>query len=556
MTTRNKNFKVGAVVRNEVIWNQLDWYRINDIVSKLQRRIVEAQKQGRYGKVKALQYLLTHSFSAKALAVRKVTENKGKRTPGVDGEVWPTAEKKSQAIKELKRRGYQPKPLRRTYIEKANGKLRPLGIPTIKDRAMQALHTLALDPVSETAADTNSFGFRKKRSTTDAKEQCFLTLSRTNCAQWVLDCDIKSCFDKINHEWLLANIPMDKSLLRKWLKAGYIEKHIWNATDEGTPQGSIISPVLSNMTLDKLQRTLKYHFPIPSSNSRKVNLIRYCDDFVITGDSKEVLEQEVKPLLESFLKERGLELSQEKTQIVHIDEGFDFLGFNIRKYKGKLLIKPAKKKILGVLEKIRSTIKANKQTPAGKLIALLNQILRGWCNYYKSAVSKKAFKLLRARTFQMIWKWAKRRHPMKSIKWIKGKYFKTIGKSNWEFFGIIKDKKNSKEIVLFNTEKVRIVRHIKVKGEANPYTKEWEGYFRERGRRQIHDHLSDKKHILFLWNKQNGICPVCKQEITIDTGWQNHHITWKVVGGKDTSENRMLLHQTCHGQVHHGVVSV
>lgn len=330
MTTQN----VGAVVhKEEDVWNQLNWCQINKNVRRLQMRIVEAQKQSKYGKVKALQYLLTRSFSGKAMAVRKVTENKGKHTPGIDGEVWRTSKKKSYAVKNLKQRGYHPKPLRRIYINKSNGKLRPLGIPTMKDRAMQALYLLALDPVSETTADTNSFGFRKKRSTADAIAQCFIMLSQKKAAQWIFEADIKSCFDKINHDWMLAKIPMEKALLQKWLKTGYVDKHVWHATEEGTPQGSIISPVLANMTLDTLQQKLKDRFCKASSNISKIHLVRYCDDFIVTGTSKDILELQVKPLIEEFLKERGLTLSEEKTKIVHIDEGFDFLGCNFRKYK-------------------------------------------------------------------------------------------------------------------------------------------------------------------------------------------------------------------------------
>lgn len=556
MTTQTKSLIVGAVVHRKVDWTQINWRRVNKEVSRLQMRIMVAQKQGKYGKVKSLQYLLTHSFSAKALAVRKVTENKGKRTAGIDGEKWNNSQKKSQAIKNLNKRGYKPKPLKRVYIEKSNGKLRPLGIPTMKDRAMQALYTSALEPVAETTADTNSFGFRKKRSTADAIAQCFIALGRTKSAQWILEADIHSCFDQISHEWMLSDIPMDKSMLRQWLKAGYLDKHVWNATEEGTPQGSIISPLLANMTLDKLQRQLHEYLPDRNGKYLKINLIRYCDDFIITGDTKELLEQKVRPFVEKFLNERGLILSEKKTRITHIDEGFDFLGFNLRKYKGKLLIKPSKKKLINVLKKIRTIIKSNKQTKAGNLIATLNPVLRGWCNYYRHVVSKRTFAKLRAETFKMLWIWSKRRHPTKSIKWIRSKYFKTIGKSNWEFFGDIVSGGKIKEIVLFNSQKVPIVRHVKIKAEANPYDPLWKSYFEQRDRRTVQDQLKDKKHVLFLWNRQKGLCPICKEAITMDTVWENHHVNWKVNGGADTSENRMLLHQTCHMQVHTAGVKV
>src|ERR1700693_565990 len=226
---------VGAVSREAAEWYAIAGQTINRIVRRLQVRIVQATKESRWGKVRALQHLLTHSYSGKVLAVRRVTENNGKKTPGVDQEIWDTPEKKTKAVHELKRRGYQPQPLRRVYIPKSDGKtMRPLGIPTMKDRAMQALHLLALDPVAETTADKNSYGFRQQRSCADAIEQTYAAL-KTATTEWILEGDIKSCFDRISHEWLLAHVPMDQQLLRQWLKAGFLEKHAWFATTDGTP---------------------------------------------------------------------------------------------------------------------------------------------------------------------------------------------------------------------------------------------------------------------------------------------------------------------------------
>src|SRR6266571_1418868 len=244
------NTFAGAASHAEVNWHTIDWSAVHRTVRRLQARIVKATQEGRWGKVQALQRLLTHSFSGKVLAVRRVTENQGKKTAGVDKEIWDTPDKKIQAVHELKRRGYQPQPLRRVYIPKSDGKtMRPLGIPTMKDRAQQALHLLALDPVVETTADNNSYGFRQQRSCADAMEQCFNTLSKPN-PQWILEGDIKSCFDRISHDWLLAHVPMDRAILRKWLKSGYMEKHVLHETTDGTPQGGIISPALSNCALD------------------------------------------------------------------------------------------------------------------------------------------------------------------------------------------------------------------------------------------------------------------------------------------------------------------
>ena len=240
MTTANA---VGAVSREAAEWFALDWPAIQRNVRRLQVRIVQATKESRWGKVKSLQRLLTHSYSGKVLAVRRVTENNGKKTPGVDQIIWETPEDKTQAVHALKSRGYQSQPLRRVYIPKSEGKtMRPLGIPCMIDRAQQALHLLALDPVLETNADRNSYGFRQRRSCADAIEQCFNTLSQAPNTQWILEGDIKSCFDQISHNWLLANVPMDRAILQKWLKSGYMEEHVLHGTTDGTPQGGIISP--------------------------------------------------------------------------------------------------------------------------------------------------------------------------------------------------------------------------------------------------------------------------------------------------------------------------
>src|SRR5260221_12235990 len=354
MTAENQ--PAGASFHGVTDWSAIDWQQAHHTVRRLQARIVKATQEGRWGKVKALQRLLTHSFSGKALAVRRVTENQGKHTPGVDKVLWDTPQKKLNAIYALRQRDYRPQPLRRIYIPKKNRKKRPLGIPVMKCRAMQALYLLALDPVAETTADPNSYGFRPQRSTADAIEQCFCALGKQKSAQWILEGDIQGCFDAISHEWLLTHIPMEKAILKKWLKAGYMEKDVLHPTEEGTPQGGICSPVLANMTLNGLEKVLREQFPKPhrGGSTEKINFVRFADDFIVTGKSKEVLENEVKPLVEQFMKERGLQLSQEKTLITHIEDGFDFLGQHLRKYNGKLLIKPSKKNIHTFLEGIRT----------------------------------------------------------------------------------------------------------------------------------------------------------------------------------------------------------
>ncbi len=385
----------GAAPGPAVDWHSIDWWKVYRTVRRLQARIVKAVRAGRWGKVMALVYLLTHSFSGRALAILRVVTNSGAITPGVDGILWNTPEDKGAAFSALRRHGYQPQPLRRVYIPKSNGKLPPLGIPTVVDRAMQALHLLGLDPLEETLADRNSFGFRQGRCCADALRRCHQLLGIPHGARWILEGDIKSCYDRISHDWLLANVPMDKVILRKWLKAGFLEEGVLFATTEGTPQGGIISPALANRTLDGLEDLLAGHYADADGYSRKhkVHLVRYADDFIITGTSEVLLEYGVKPLVARFLSERGLELSHEKTRITRVEDGFDFLGQTIRRFdNGKVLIKPSKKSVKTFLAGIREVIKEEGgHCTAGELIRALNQKIKGWTMYHRHACSSRTF---------------------------------------------------------------------------------------------------------------------------------------------------------------------
>ena len=556
---------VGAVSIEAAEWFAHDWQTINRNVRRLQVRIVQATKANRWNKVKALQRLLTHSHSGKVLAVRRVTENNGKETPGVDGEIFDTPEKKTQAVHALKRKGYHAQPLRRVYIPKSDGKtMRPLGIPTMIDRAQQALYLLALDPVVETKADRNSYGFRQKRSCADAIEQCFTTLSHAPTTQWILEGDIKSCFDRISHDWILAHVPMDRDILQKWLKSGYMEKHVLHETPDGTPQGGIISPALANSALDGLERLLKEKYPTgkPFKSlgglSPSVHLVRYADDFVVTSKSKDLLEGEVKPLVEQFLRERGLELSPTKTVITHVEKGFDFLGQNVRRYpNGKLLIKPSKKNIKTFLDRIRTTIKAALSKSAADLIKELNPKIRGWANYHRHVVSKRTFQHVDSVIFYCLQQWARRRHPKKSSDWLKTKYFERHRGRDWSFFGdICDDEGQPSKIWLHRASSTPIKRHVKVKGEANPYDPAYETYFEEREGSHMLDTLRGSSTLRFLWKEQRGLCLVCHTKITRTTGWRLHYCVPRVMGGSKGAENCALLHPECHDRVHHQRIPV
>lgn len=532
-------------------WEEIDWQKARAYVKKLQMRIVKAQKRGHYSKVKSLQWLLTHSFYAKALAVKRVTSNSGKRTSGVDHELWLTPQAKFNAISKLNRRGYRPQPLRRHYIPKKNGKMRPLSIPTMTDRAMQTLYKFSLEPIAETYADPNSYGFRIGRSTHDAIEQCFTDLNKGKSPKWILEGDIKGCFDHISHQWLLENIPMDTQILEKWLKCGYVETQKLFPTDEGTPQGGTISPTLMNMTLDGLERLLHDRLPTRKkvngkTHFNKMNFVRYADDFIITGESPEFLREKVLPIVREFLTERGLQLSEEKTVITHIGEGFDFLGKNIRKYNGKLLIKPCKSAVKSFLGKVRDIIKSSKSIKQEILIRRLNPVIRGWVNNQRYVVSSKVFSTVDYEIYKCLWQWAKRRHKKKSRKWIAKKYWHDIDSRQWTFSVPYENQGTEGKPLYCKLEyatDTKIIQFKKIVAEANPFDEYWTDYFEEREGEKLLNSTKGREKLLTIWRRQGRRCPVCGDLITSETGFKVH-----TPAGKDS--RKIMVHKECHEEIH------
>ena len=468
-------------------WQEIDWVIAEAYVNRLQIRIVKAVIAGKWRLVKRLQTLITNSFYAKALSVKRVVTNHGKKTPGIDGVIWKTPQEKTRAIYELDLKTYHAQPLRRVYIEKYGKKeKRPLGIPTMHDRAMQGLQLLTLEPIEETVADRSSFGFRKGRSAHDAMEYIFKLFSRKTSPQWILEGDIRGCFDHISHEWMLVNIPADKKMMLQFLKCGYVYGRRLFPTEEGSPQGGLISPTYANMTLDGLEKLLLDRFSTsrtghynPNYNHHKVHLCRYADDFIVTADNQDVLLQ-VKKMVEEFLAVRGLQLSDEKTVITNINDGFDFLGWNFRKYNGKLIIKPSSKSKKKITQKLSQTIKHFRQADQDLLISKLNEITKGWAEYHHCVCAKETFDLIDHRIWEMLWKWAKRRHPKKPHKWIKARYWKSKGNRQWIF--------KTDKSVLFQMCDMPIVRIAQLDRTANPYLRP--EYFEQR--RERHKQMRNK----------------------------------------------------------------
>ena len=549
---------VNVIKQNKTEWHSVDWQKTNRIVKNLRQRIFKATKNEDWKTVRNLQRLLMKSYSNILLAVRRCTQlNQGKKTSGIDGLVVLNPQGRGQLVDSLSQFiPWKPLPAKRVYIPKSKGKKRPLGIPSLIDRCLQAIVKNALEPCWEAQFERSSYGFRPGRSTHDAIEKIFCGIRPNGKKKWVVDADIKGCFDNIDHEFLmntLGNFPARK-LIYQWLKSGYVDKNTFNPTEAGTPQGALISPLLANIALHGMEQSLGIKYDKRGQIIGNRIVIRYADDFVCLCETQEDAQVVIEHL-NKWLGTRGLQLNQEKTKIVHITEGFDFLGFNVRQYKDisrksgyKLLIKPNRQAIKDIKLKIKQVWSKYQAQDVKTIVARLNPIIRGWANYYKVGVSRKVFEGLDAWMYIRARRYAKRMHPKKNEDWRKKRYF---GRFNLErndkwVFG---DFQSSIHLLKFTWFKIK--RHVLVPGlfspdDPNPEIKQWFGNKRKRQSQNY------KSSVQKLAKNQNFVCPRCKESLFNGEILHTHHIIPKSIGGKDTYKNLQLVHLLCHQQIHYG----
>lgn len=448
------------------------------VIKTIQEILVQNYLEGNEKEVRRIQDILTNSLPGRILAVWDITHSKGSKTPGVDGVTWKDNDAaKWEAVIALSEQGYKAKPLRRIEMPKpGSNKKRPIGIPTMFDRCKQALYLMALDPIAEENADPNSYGFRKHRSHRDAIEQIRTLLSGKDSPEWILDADIESCFDGICHDWLSSNIPLDIKILKQWLGCGFQDwKHELHPTEEGTPQGGVISPCLCNMTLDGLEKVVKQ----AAGSKYKIHFVRYADDFIVTASDKEVLEQIITPAIGVFLKERGLRLSETKTSTHHVGEGVDYLGQHVRKTDGKLKITPSEKNVGNFLAKVGDIIAELEERNMGSLIEELNPVIKGWANYHRHVEAQEQYAFVDVKIHAMVWRFLQKLHSDESNEWIESKYLvKVQDLPGGGTFRTTSDEDGNFDM-LFKASSTAKAPHIKIKGKSNPYKKEDKSYFRE-----------------------------------------------------------------------------
>jgi RNA-directed DNA polymerase len=539
-------------------WDSVDWRRAHRIVRNLRQRIFRAARAGDIKKVRSLQKLLLRCYSNILLSVRRVTQtNAGRNTPGVDKIVVKTPRARGELVDFLATcQPWRARPVRRVYIPKSNGKQRPLGIPVIRDRCLQAMVKNALEPEWEARFEGSSYGFRPGRGCHDAMARIYLLSGPHRLKKWIVDADITGAFDNINQDFLLRSIGQapGRELLRQWLKAGVLENGVYQETPLGTPQGGVISPLLLNIALHGMEAALKVKYNRRGQIKGKRAVVRYADDFVVFCESQEDalrVRDEVLPL---WLAERGLTLSEEKTRIVHLTEGFDFLGFNTKHYPRrttrtgyKLLIRPSKKSVNAVREKLREAWLGLKGHKIAAVLYKLNPIIRGWANYFRTGVASRTFGKLDQWMYLRARRYAKHTHPNKSKEWRKKRYWGKLNpdrEDHW-VFGNVRPNKDGKHHYLLKFSWFKIERHVPVKGTASPDDASLREYWWKRRKVNIR-HLTASE--VDMANDQDWICPICGQELINGEPLERHHLDARSEGGLDIRVNRVLVHLYCHKQ--------